>query len=219
MDLTNLGKPINTCLSVSSDIDNKIIARAKDFLTLNYKNHFNLSPHLSYAICPFPEDNLEKIKEELDKYFLGKSPFVFQLLDLAYEEKNKFFSISLAGEEIMKLHTDLVNLFNKYRSGCIREKDITRINDGKIGDKEIQLIKNYGYFRIFENFTPHITIGNVETNEEEVPNITKKLNEILIGLVGKSIEVDKIKVMWHTDSEVQSEMKSMWEKEYVLENS
>lgn len=214
----DLGKPINTCLSADTDINNKLITKAKDFLSKNYRNRFDLPPHLTYMICPFPEYNLEKVKINIDAYFKNKTPFVFNLSNLHYEPKNKFYSIPVIGENIRKLHEDLVHLFNKYRDGHIREKDVTRIKAGEREQEEIDLIRKYGYFRIFDRFTPHITVGNVETSEENIPQITQKLNDILKEIIGKSIIVDKVSVTFHTDSDVQTEMQKLWGKDYLLDN-
>lgn len=213
----DLGKPINTCLTAYTDIDNKFIARAKHFLSKDYHNRYDSLPHLTYMICPFPEYNLEKIKREIDSYFKNKTPFIFNLSNLHFEPKRKFYSIPVIGENIKKLHEDLVHLFNKYRDDHIREKDILRIEAGEREQEEINLIKQYGYFRIFDRFTPHITIGNVETSGENIQQITQKLNEVLLEIVGKSIVVEKISVIFHTDSEVQTEMKELWGKDYFLQ--
>ena len=66
-----LGKPINTCLSAGTDIESKFIAKAKNYIGKNFHNRYNLLPHLTYTICPFPEYNLGKIKKEIDSYFNG----------------------------------------------------------------------------------------------------------------------------------------------------
>lgn len=216
LNVADLGKPINTCLSAGTDIQNEPLSKAKEYLTKNYNNRYNLLPHLTYMICPFPEYNLEKAKVDISDYFLNKKPFVFNLSELHFEPKKKFYSIPVIGSEVKNLHEDLVHLFNKYRDGHVRKKDIARIQAGEREPKEIELIRKWGYFRIFDNFTPHITVGNVEADDKEIPLITKKLQEMLKDVLGKTITINQIHIAFHTDSEIQTEMKELWGKDYSL---
>ena len=210
------GKPINTCLSAGTDIESEEIQKAKKYLTDNFNNHYNLLPHITFTICPFPEDNLAKIVKEIDSYFEGKNRISFELAPLNYEPQKQFFSLPIVGSEIKKIHEDLVNLFNKYRDGYIREKDLLRFQSNERTVKDMELIQQYGYFRIFERFTPHITIGNVETTDEMMPLIKNELERLLENTISKNITVNKIHLTFHTDSEIQSDMQEIWGKDYFL---
>ena len=53
-------------------------------------------------------------------------------------------------------------------------------------------------------------------SDENIPQITQKLNDLLKGIVGKGIVIDKVRVTFHTDSEIQTEMKELWGKDYLL---
>lgn len=219
METEDLGKPINTCLSAGTDIENNTIAQAKVYLSEKYNNKYNLTPHLTYMICPFPEYNLQKIIPELDAYFKEKRQLVLRLNDLHFNPRRKFFSMPISGTEVNDIHKDLVLLFNKFLDGSVRAKDIERIKAGERDAKEIELIKKYGYFRIFDNFTPHITIGNVEAEDAEIPAIEQKLKQMLADLINNDIIVDNVHVTFHTDSEVQSEMQEIWGKDYKLQTA
>lgn len=216
IDMTGLNKPINTCLSSGTDLNIDSINEAKKYLTTQYNNKYSLPPHLTFMICPFPEYNLELVKTDLENYFKDKRSFVFSLGELQFEAKRKFYSIPVIGEEIMDLHRDLISLFNKYRDGHVREKDIERIKSGECTPQEIELTRQYGYFRIFEKFTPHITVGNIEVEDSEIPQITIKLIELLKDIEGKDITINKLNVIFHTDSTNQKMMKEIWIKDYVL---
>lgn len=215
-DIGNIGTPVNTCLSAGTDIENEIILKAKRFLAINYQNQYDLPPHLTYMLCPFPEYNLEKIKPEIEQYLKNKKTMKFTLGDLELEPKKRFFSIPVRGEEIKLIHKELLILFNKYRDNRVREKDITRINSGERSEEEIELIKKYGYFRVLDKFSAHITIGNVEASDDQIPLITQNLNRMLAEVINKRLEINKIKVVFHTDSEIQSEMKELWKKDYCI---
>ena len=214
--MQGLEKSINTCLSVATRLDIEEVAKAKRFLTKNYKNRYSLSPHLTYMISPFPEYNLKEAELELDKYFKNQKRFTFKLSKLGFEPVRKFYSLPVMDGQVMKLHKDMLKLLNKYRDGHIREKDVTRIERGEISNKEIGYIKKYGYFRVLDNFTPHLTVGSVEAEDSEIPTVTKKLKRLLSSVLQGNIQVNEVLVNFHTDSENQSEMKSIWEKKYKL---
>ena len=215
-NIKNLNKTINTCLAAGTEIEDDNIRYAKKYLTDNYFNRYDILPHLTYAVCPFPKYNLIKAVKETDMYFNNKSLISLKLHKLHFDENNKFFSIPVSGYEVKKMHEDLVNIFNKYRDGYIREKDFNRIKKGEISKKDTELIKKYGYFRVFDNYSPHITIGNIKTDYKKASEIKDKINEILKNTTGKIIKIKKVHLSFHSDSEIQSGIKEIWSKDYFL---
>ncbi|MGD8744472.1 MAG: 2'-5' RNA ligase family protein [Candidatus Woesebacteria bacterium] len=213
--MSKLDKTIDTCLSAGTRFDIKEIAKAKKYLK-KYDNRYDLPPHLTYAISPFPEKNLKKVEKESDKYFKNLKSFSFKIGKLEFDERKNFFYLPIKSKKVMRIHKDMLELLNKYREGYIREKDLERIEKGLLNPEEIKLIKKYGYFRVLDNFIPHLTIGNVEAKKEEIVNIKNELIEILKNLSKRSIQVNEVRVHLHTDSKIQSKMKSIWIKRYQL---
>jgi hypothetical protein len=209
-------KTTNTTLSVGTEIHNDTIARAKSYLSNNYNNKYNLDPHFNFIIIAMPESNIKKVEIALDDYFKDKKTLNLLLSTLDYEPKHKFFSIPVVGKEVMNFHKELLNILNGLRDGCIREKDIEKMQDGTRDPEEIQNIKLYGYPRVLSKFTPHITIGNVGLESFDIKEITNKLNTLLEGIFNKTIEIRKIGVSFYEEAEFQTDLKFLWTKEYDL---
>jgi len=93
-------------------------------------------------------------------------------------------------EELFKLHTEAVRLFNPVRKGLLRDKykDPKYTSKYSAGDKE--KIKKYGSVHVFENYEPHITIANIENSEicEKVVDKYKK------RFINKVSSLDRLQV-------------------------
>ena len=211
-------KPINTLLSLSSILDLKEFREAKILLNTKYGNIYNfLPPHLTYTLLPLPEENLELAKEALTEYVKKQKKFKVHISDLIYEEEKKFFYVALSGDMIKKHHEDLINLLNVYRENYIREKDLKRLNTGHFDEQSIKYLKEYGYSRVFKNFTSHITIGNYTVENVNVKKLEKELRKILKNVLEKDIVIDNIEGVFCTDSDTtQDKMELIWRKMFSL---
>ncbi len=210
-------KPINTVFSVDSIIDNEEIITAKKFMNDGYGNKYShIPPHLAYAIVPFPEYNFEKAKEVLKAYVLKLKPYTLTLSDLKFDDKNNLFSISVSGDDIKRLHTEITTLLNEFRDGAIREKDLERINSNYFNDKELAYLKQYGYARVFDCFSAHISIGNFTIKDVDVNKLTNTLKDMLKGVLNKTILLKNIHAVFHTDASNQQGMKVIWEETFSL---
>jgi hypothetical protein len=212
-------KPINTVFSVDSILDIKELVNAKILMNEKYGNIYShIPPHLAYTIMPFPEYNFDLRKKDIKEYIERQKPFPVFFSDLKYESKSNFFYISVEGEEILKHHRNITEILNKYRDTHIREKDLGRLNKGEFDDISTNYLINYGYARVFDNFRSHITIGNFTIEKPNVEEIEKELRDILNPILEKEILIDNIHTVIHTDSaHSQSEMKTIWEKVFMLE--
>lgn len=210
-------KTIDTVFSVDSNIKIQSIADAKAFMTANYGNKYSHPvPHISYAICPMPESNLPKLKEELESYVSNVKKFEVTLSEVKYNAKNKFYYIELSGDTLRKLHIDLTNLANKYRDNYIRTKDLERLNAGQLNEKEAQYLNTYGYMRVLEYFNPHITIGNIGIEEYNESELLTELKSRLVSVENSKVVIDHIHAVFHTDSQDQANMALRWDGVYKL---
>ena len=209
---------VNTCLSVSSFIDNLAIKEAKDYLVRNYSSVYSISPHISFHISPLPEQKLSQAKQEIDWYINKLHPFEINLCGLAVNLEKRFFYIQVEAKEIYNLHLGLVAILNKYRDNYIREKDAERIQSGDYDEVQIANIRQYGFPRVLEAFNPHITIGNLPNNKKgiDIYSVKEKL-ELILGTTVNSRQIlyDMV-AMYHSDAQFQSQMKIFWEKSYHL---
>jgi hypothetical protein len=134
-----------------------------------------------------------------------------------YEKEKKFFYVALSGEMIKKHHGNLINLLNVYRENYIREKDLKRLNTGHFDEQSIKYLKEYGYSRVFKNFTSHITIGNYTVENVDVKKLEKELRGILKNVLEKDIVIDNIEGVFCTDSDTtQDKMELIWRKMFSL---
>lgn len=213
-------KTTNTVFSVDSILDIDALTKAKLFMNENYGNQYShLPPHLAYTIMPFPEEKLSLGKKDLIEYIEKQKTYSVHISDLMFEERGKFFYISLDGDLVKKIHEDITTLLNKYRDGYVREKDLERLNNGDFDDKSKQYLIDYGYTKVFDNFKTHITIGNYTTENVNVEELTSKLRDILCPILNKDYVIDNIHGVFHTDSaNNQSEMKEIWSEVFYLKN-
>ncbi|MEK7595399.1 MAG: DUF1045 domain-containing protein [Patescibacteria group bacterium] len=217
MDTYFYGKPTNTVFSVDSIIENEAIIGAKRMMNDHYGNRYShIPPHLSYAIVPFPEFNFEKAKAALLAYIKQQKPYTLEFSDLKYDEKNNLFSVEVLGKDIRKLHEDINNLLNAYRDNCVRAKDLERVNSGHFSQKELEYLNKYGYARVFECFKPHISIGNFTIQDVDVKKLTKTLKSLLSSVLNKSVVLNNIHAVFHTDAVNQLDMKVIWEDTFTL---
>jgi hypothetical protein len=203
-------------LSVGTQVHNANIMAAKAFLKKEYGNKYDAEPHFNFIIMAFPDYRVHDIEDRLDNYLKKLKPLKLKLGTLRYEEKQQFYSIPIVGEEAMTFHKELIAILNPIRDGYIREKDLVRITEGKTDALEEEYIYKYGYLRVLDKFTPHITLGNIQTAEADQDDIQNKLTDFLGTLYGSELTIDEIRADFILDADVQSNYKRLWTKIYNL---
>ncbi|HXK52845.1 DUF1045 domain-containing protein [Candidatus Nomurabacteria bacterium] len=217
MTTTPVTNSINTVFSANSDIENETLIDAKRFMNEHYGNKYShIPPHISYTIMPLPEYNFERAKDDLIAYVIKQKPYLLKLSDLKFDNRDNLFYIEVSGKDMQRLHEDITILLNKHREGFIREKDLERISKGYFNDNELEYLRQYGYSRVFECFRPHISIGNFTVENVDVPELTKILKEKLTGVLNKSLVLNNIRALFHTDAGSQQEAEVFWESNYLL---
>jgi len=209
-------KITDKCFSISSLVNIPCINSAQEYLAGNFKSTYNLDPHITFAIIPLPEWNLEKIKNEIDLYFKNKHRIVLKFAELHVDTKNRFFSLNVKNTRIRKLHEDMLKILERYREGFIREKDLKRIEKGIYSSAQIYNIMHYGFPRVFQQFHPHITIGNITNGHAGIRCVKVKLEEMLGVLTNNEFCLKNVSAFYHSDSIDQSNMEVFWKRTYDL---
>lgn len=212
-------KSITTCFGIDFKILNDQITKAKGYLSQYFGSKFDhLVPHVTFSLTPLPKKNFVSLKKEFEQYLKReiKKPFPVKFSNLKLEANKNFFYLPVFGSQIKKIHRDIVKLFNQYREGCLREKDLERVKNGEYSAKEANHIKKYGYLRTMGHFHPHITIGDVNTEKPNMVKIKRELKKMLAGVVNQTLLVDNIHAVFYRDAKKQSAMKVIWEKDYWL---
>lgn len=203
-------------LSVGTEVHSEIIRSAKAYLKQEFGNKYDADPHFNFIIMAMPLNKAKDIELTLNSYFKDKKPLKLKLGNLHYEEKQRFYSIPIVGEEVMTLHSEFIEILNPLRDDYIREKDLVRINEGKTDKLEEEYIHKYGYLRVLSKFTPHITIGNLQTENVDLGSITNNLNNILGNLYGSTLNITELRADLIEDAQVQTDYKRLWNKTYKL---
>jgi len=211
-------KPINTVFAVASIFNIKEFVTAKKLMNQEYGNKYNDPiPHLTYTLVALPEEDLATAQEVLAEYIQKQRTFKVHVSDLIYDEKARFFYLSLSGEKIKQHHKNFVLLLNKLRKKHIRQKDFDRLNMGHFDKLSMKNTKEFGYSRVFDNFESHITIGNYTVENVNVEELKRKLSAILKNVLNKDIVVDNIEGTFSVDSDTaQDKMKLIWRKVFPL---
>ena len=83
-------------------------------------------------------------------------------------------------------------LVNKYRNNYFREKDLERMKNNYYSAEELKMLKRFGYARVFKTFEPHISLGDLEHNIENInlDEILKQLQTKLHPLINKEYLID-----------------------------
>lgn len=210
-------KTTKTTVSIGTQIHETKIMEAKTYLKKEFNNKYDIDPHFNFLIMAMPDYRIKDMERLFEKYFNNMHPLKIKLGNLEYEEKHKFFSIPMLGKEVMDFHKELISILNPIRDDYIREKDLLRINENRTDEEETQNILDYGYLRVLNKFIPHITIGNIQNDENvDIQQVKDTLNNILGNLYQSEITISEIYVSFIEDAEIQSDYKWLWEKEYIL---
>ena len=209
--------PTNNIVSVGIDIKNQEIQNIKQTLHSSYNSNYNTSPHITLLIAPINEDNYKNLIKEIIFFLESISSFYIKIKEVKRE--NNFFYLLVSKNKLYKLHKELIKLSKKYTKNYIREKDFNRIKKQYFTEQEIVNIKKYNYSKVLDSYIPHITLGNINsTKDVNYKDINNYINTKLTNIINKTIKIDKIKILYHTDNIDQSKMKILYEKQVELSN-
>ena len=97
-------KTTKNTVSIGTQIHESKIMEAKNYLKKEFNNKYDIDPHFNFLIMAMPEYRVKDMETLFDEYFRNKKPLKIILGNLEYEDKHKFFSIPMLGEEIMDFH-------------------------------------------------------------------------------------------------------------------
>lgn len=209
--------PVNTCIASDFRVDISEINAAKKSLAEKYGSRFNIPSHITVLLMPFTQELFDKAKPEIEDYLQKLKPVNITIGDPVCELDRKFFSLTVNEEEILPIHRKLLALAGKYRTNQLREKDIRRLEEGRYGDIEKANLEKHGFAFSDNLFNSHLTLGNVSVPDVDLSEVKKQLDNLLKPILHKQIPLSRIKLVFHTDSPVQSDMVELWSKEYLLQ--
>ncbi len=216
--MTTVNHPITPfVLGIFFNITDNNIATAKKHIFDKYGSLYASQPHFSLLVTPLLRENEENLKKELQMYFGKLKPFTVKIGGLDFENKHKFYQLTLVSDELKSVHQDLLLLVQKYRGDAVRQKDLKRIAEGYYSPEELKMFDKWGYARCDEQFEAHITIGNIARdasfNEVEVTN---KLNNMLGPSRESGFVVDKVVVELQIDKEDLKNLATEWSEQFNL---
>lgn len=208
--------PVNTCIASDFRIDIPQINEAKKLLAEKYDSKFNIPSHITVLLMPFTQELFDEAKPEIEEYFQKLKPVNITIGDLICELDRRFLSLKVNEEEILPIHRKLLALAGKYRTNQLREKDIRRLEEGRYSDIEKTNLEKHGFAFSDNLFNSHLTLGNVSTTDVDLSEVKKQLDNLLKPILRKQISLSRIKLVFHTDSPIQSDIVELWSKEYDL---
>src|SRR3990172_10371077 len=205
-------KTTKQSLSVYSPVNIPLLKKVKIWLKEKYGSSYKNILHISYVFSPIPEFNIPAVKRELFNYFSKFHSYKIKIGSVYLNKKKKFFYLKINHPQILKMHNELTLLVNKYRNNYFREKDLERMKKDYYSEEELKMLKRFGYARVFKTFEPHISLGDLEHNIENInlDEILKQLQTKLHPLINKEYLIDSAVVVYYQDSSWNTEGKFIW---------
>lgn len=169
-------------IDLPDHISQAILQARTELSIASYWGNYEITPHITIYVTAFPEAVFTDCKQTLKR--LDTTVFEIKLTNIAIvENKNRnniFVMLALeSSNALTNFHKTIVKTINPFREGLIRSKDQERIKNNQYSPEEVAVIKKYGYLRVFDRFTPHITIGELpDPNTELIKNLHNELKEI-----------------------------------------
>ncbi|HLD03965.1 MAG TPA: DUF1045 domain-containing protein [Candidatus Dojkabacteria bacterium] len=213
-------KTTKQCLSIYSPVNIPQLNKVKTWMKDKYGSSYRNIPHISYVFSPIPEFNIPAVKKVLIDYFTNIHKFKLKIGPVLLNKKKKFFYLKVNHPQVINVHNELTLLINKYRNNYFREKDLERMKNNYYSAEELKMLKRFGYARVYKTFDPHISLGDLEKNSENVilDEILKQLQSKLHPLVNKNYLVETAVVVYYQDSSWNSEGKFIWKNVFKLPN-
>lgn len=209
-------KTINTCYSLFIPIESPELSSIKKYLQQNLGSIYGVEPHITLCFMPLSREKLGNASRVVDEYLLHVQEFFITInTDIKIDKTNNFIYLQIYSEECVKIHQDVTRSINKFRQEYIREKDQIRLNTEYYDKESKKNIIQYGYSRVFNRYTAHITLGKIEQG--------RKIDDFLLNTIRsriknleKGYKVKQLVAMFHTDESNQVNIKAQWMKKYIL---
>jgi len=193
--ISNIKLNNNTCTWIGIGIDlpkqsgvYRDVVMFNKLLVKNYGIKKDFYPHLNIYDLSVPKENLKAIIEKLKAFVSTQKSFKIKT------KKINFFPFGIVFLEVQKskqlelLHKNIVKGIVALKGECI-DKDYLSLNR-KYTKRQKELLMRYGNPFVFDQFQPHITIGNI-FDKKQLKNICKELN---LQLKPQEFEIESIHI-------------------------
>lgn len=181
---------LNIAIKLPQDIANKAIELSKSIQgegnALFVLDGANYHPHATLYSPEFPTKNIDTIYEQLIDITDKLNPFTVPFTK--FEGDSGYIGIGLEKtEEIVHLHTTVVEAISPLREGRLREKYTNDEYRAKLSAEQLHNIDTLGYPAILNLFDPHITIirfDEVEVAERLMEELSWDIEDMTIETIG-----------------------------------
>ncbi len=139
-------------------------------------------PHVTLYMGFFPSHNKNEIVNQV-----SNSLKLSELKKLAFSKIRittdgyVFWDLELS-DGLLDIHSLVIKCLNPLREGLIRDKYLKCIDNYDI--KETANINEYGFPWLFDLYSPHLTLGKINTENFEHEKVRMELEETIAGSIG-----------------------------------
>lgn len=153
---------LNIALIPPKNISDVVIQISKkiseEFETYFALDGINFFPHMTIYSPEYPKESLVGILDKLEEVTRELNPITLAPIKISAEEKG-YLDIEMENSiEILDLHKYIIEVFNGFRRGHLRDKYKDEEYLSKLSIGEQQNIEVYGYPLVLDFFRPHLTI-------------------------------------------------------------
>lgn len=214
-------KSTDKTFSIGIDLDIPEVQKVKEYTHKEFGNYYNFPPHIGITMTAIDPDFVEKAFDYSINYFSNKGTIKTKLSNLIYEVKTlepdeTLIKLKVLGPELYNIHKEMLGyLSTNYKNDYIREKDMERIESGKVSGKKLENIKKYGFSYVMDMYNPHITVAVIK-NKLITSDLKKRISTDLSGVEGGDIEIKNIHIIYHTSPKLQTDTKVIRREDIVL---
>ncbi|MEX2033395.1 MAG: 2'-5' RNA ligase family protein [Candidatus Colwellbacteria bacterium] len=154
---------------------------AETYLVLDGVNFY---PHITIYPPEYPEANIPKILEAIEKLSKSFDPITLKFKNLDVGQGYLGLAFNSSGK-IQQLHEEVVHTLNPLREGRIRDKYLEYHME--FSPEQLQNIERYGYPAAMSLYSPHLTITRLK-DEDEAKEILRTIkwdiSEFVIDKIG-----------------------------------
>lgn len=138
------------------ELSKTVSASAEAYFVLDGINFY---PHITIYPPEYPEENIPKVLETVEKVsrFLGPLKFRFKKVNSG----QGYLGVAFEGSsEILQTHEKIVSALNPLREGRIRDK--YKEYRMEFNSEQLQNIEKYGYPGAMDLYNPHLTVARLK---------------------------------------------------------
>ena len=133
-------------------------------------------PHLNLYDLDVPRDNLRTIVERLQTLLQGQKSFNVKIKPLNYFPFGLFFLEIETTTQLSHLHRALVEAISPLKGECVCEDYLQPHRS--LDSEQNAVLKLHGNPYVLGCFKPHITVGHIRNQDQNLDSIRRELNTI-----------------------------------------